>query len=208
MPAGGAKSRLPRRLGSSSPPDAYWQLPCSCMIDPHPQDHLDRRQLRAVRSEDRQVHTQFTVRMTADIRGLTGHLQVADRNTEPHSIAEQRTITDGRTVPVGNGFAANGPLLARFVADGTCGTLATGILPSLSAALRAPSPHHQLAGHAAARGLPSRLDEIQIELYVALLAPESPLVGMDENDVRIASNRLGKLDLPQATSYARLTLAC
>jgi type I restriction enzyme, R subunit len=30
-------------------------------------------------------------------------LQTAGWNNEPHSIAEQRTITDGRIVPVGNG---------------------------------------------------------------------------------------------------------
>jgi len=31
-------------------------------------------------------------------------LQAAGWDSEPHSIAEQRTITDGRIVPVGNGF--------------------------------------------------------------------------------------------------------
>ena len=31
-------------------------------------------------------------------------LQIAGRDNEPHSIAEQRTITDGRIVPVGKGF--------------------------------------------------------------------------------------------------------
>ena len=31
-------------------------------------------------------------------------LQAAGWDTEPHSIAEQRTITDGRIVPVGKGF--------------------------------------------------------------------------------------------------------
>ena len=31
-------------------------------------------------------------------------LQKAGWDNEPHSIAEQRTITDGRIVPVGKGF--------------------------------------------------------------------------------------------------------
>lgn len=31
-------------------------------------------------------------------------LQAAGWEVEPHSIAEQRTITDGRIVPVGRGF--------------------------------------------------------------------------------------------------------
>lgn len=30
-------------------------------------------------------------------------------DTDPHSIAEQRTITDGRIVPVGKGFVRNSP---------------------------------------------------------------------------------------------------
>lgn len=32
-------------------------------------------------------------------------LQAAGWDDEPHSIAEQRTITDGRIVPVGKGWA-------------------------------------------------------------------------------------------------------
>ena len=36
-------------------------------------------------------------------------LQAAGWDTEPHSIAEQRTITDGRIVPVGKGFIRKPP---------------------------------------------------------------------------------------------------
>ena len=36
-------------------------------------------------------------------------LQGAGWDTEPHSIAEQRTITDGRIVPVGKGFIRKPP---------------------------------------------------------------------------------------------------
>jgi type I restriction enzyme R subunit len=36
-------------------------------------------------------------------------LQVAGWDSEPHSIAEQRTITDGRIVPVGQGFVRKPP---------------------------------------------------------------------------------------------------
>ena len=35
-------------------------------------------------------------------------LQSAGWDNDPHSIAEQRTITDGRIVPLGNGFVRNG----------------------------------------------------------------------------------------------------
>ena len=36
-------------------------------------------------------------------------LQAVGWDTEPHSIAEQRTITDGRIVPVGRGFIRRAP---------------------------------------------------------------------------------------------------
>ncbi len=36
-------------------------------------------------------------------------LQEAGWDNEPHSIAEQRTITDGRIVPVGRGFMRKPP---------------------------------------------------------------------------------------------------
>lgn len=36
-------------------------------------------------------------------------LQSAGWDSEPHSIAEQRTITDGRIVPVGKGFIRKSP---------------------------------------------------------------------------------------------------
>jgi type I restriction enzyme R subunit len=42
-------------------------------------------------------------------------------DTEPHSIAEQRTITDGRIVPVGQGFVRKPPkrvdYLLRYTRD-------------------------------------------------------------------------------------------
>jgi len=36
-------------------------------------------------------------------------LQAASWDSDPHSIAEQRTITDGRIVPVGQGFVRKPP---------------------------------------------------------------------------------------------------
>src|ERR1700690_44670 len=36
-------------------------------------------------------------------------LQAAGWDSEPHSIAEQRTVTDGRVVPVGKGFIRKPP---------------------------------------------------------------------------------------------------
>ncbi len=48
-------------------------------------------------------------------------LQVAGWDTEPHSIAEQRSITDGRIVPVGKGFIRQPPkrvdYLLRYTRD-------------------------------------------------------------------------------------------
>jgi type I restriction enzyme R subunit len=36
-------------------------------------------------------------------------------DTDPHSIAEQRTITDGRIVPVGKGFVRKPPKRVDFL---------------------------------------------------------------------------------------------
>jgi len=48
-------------------------------------------------------------------------LQAAGWDDEPHSIAEQRTITDGRIVPVGKGFVRKSPkrvdYLLRYTRD-------------------------------------------------------------------------------------------
>jgi type I restriction enzyme R subunit len=48
-------------------------------------------------------------------------LQEAGWDNEPHSIAEQRTITDGRVVPVGKGFIRKPPkrvdYLLRYARD-------------------------------------------------------------------------------------------
>ena len=52
-------------------------------------------------------------------------LQAAGWDTEPHSIAEQRTITDGRIVPVGNGFIRK-PLRLQLRAEG--GSFSKGML--------------------------------------------------------------------------------
>src|SRR5688572_14906805 len=42
-------------------------------------------------------------------REVVPRLQAAGWDDEPHSIAEQRTITDGRIVPVGKGFIRKAP---------------------------------------------------------------------------------------------------
>ncbi len=42
-------------------------------------------------------------------------LQAAGWDTEPHSIAEQRTITDGRIIPVGKGFLRKPPKRVDFL---------------------------------------------------------------------------------------------
>src|SRR5258705_13442015 len=48
-------------------------------------------------------------------------LQASGWDTDPHSIAEQRTITDGRIVPVGKGFIRRAPkrvdYLLRYTRD-------------------------------------------------------------------------------------------
>jgi len=42
-------------------------------------------------------------------------LQAAGWDNEPHSIAEQRTVTDGRIVPVGKGFVRKPPKRVDFL---------------------------------------------------------------------------------------------
>ena len=42
-------------------------------------------------------------------------LQAAGWDSEPHSIAEQRTITDGRIVPVGKGFVRKPPKRVDYI---------------------------------------------------------------------------------------------
>lgn len=42
-------------------------------------------------------------------------LQSAGWDNDPHSIAEQRTITDGRIVPVGKGFVRKPPKRVDFL---------------------------------------------------------------------------------------------
>jgi type I site-specific restriction endonuclease len=37
------------------------------------------------------------------------HLQAAGWDNDPHSIVEQRTVTDGRIIPVGKGFVRKPP---------------------------------------------------------------------------------------------------
>src|SRR5579862_6184633 len=48
-------------------------------------------------------------------------LQAAGWDNDPHSIAEQRTITDGRVIPVGKGFVRKPPkrvdYLLRYTRD-------------------------------------------------------------------------------------------
>ncbi|MDE2344009.1 MAG: hypothetical protein KGL63_11585 [Betaproteobacteria bacterium] len=48
-------------------------------------------------------------------------LQSAGWDSEPHSIAEQRTITDGRVIPVSKGFVRKPPkrvdYLLRYTRD-------------------------------------------------------------------------------------------
>lgn len=42
-------------------------------------------------------------------------LQSAGWDKEPHSIAEQRTITDGRVIPVGKGFVRKPPTRVDYL---------------------------------------------------------------------------------------------
>src|SRR2546422_4600671 len=52
---------------------------------------------------------------------IVPRLQASGWDDEPHSIAEQRTITDGRIVPVGRGFVRKSPkrvdYLLRYTRD-------------------------------------------------------------------------------------------
>jgi type I restriction enzyme R subunit len=42
-------------------------------------------------------------------------LQAAGWDDEPHSIAEQRTVTDGRIVPLGKGFMRKPPKRIDYI---------------------------------------------------------------------------------------------
>ena len=57
---------------------------------------------------------------------IVPRLQASGWDNEPHSIAEQRTITDGRIVPVGKGFVRKPPkredYLLRFGFERIAGT--------------------------------------------------------------------------------------
>ena len=48
-------------------------------------------------------------------RHVVPKLQAAGWDTEPHSIAEQRSITDGRTIPAGRGFVRKSPKRVDFL---------------------------------------------------------------------------------------------
>ena len=52
---------------------------------------------------------------------VTPRLQAAGWDNDPHSIAEQRSITDGRVIPVGKGFIRKSPkrvdYLLRYMRD-------------------------------------------------------------------------------------------
>src|SRR6478752_6804127 len=54
-------------------------------------------------------------------KSVVPRLQAAGWDNDPHSIAEQRTITDGRVVPVGKGFIRKPPkrvdYLLRYMRD-------------------------------------------------------------------------------------------
>jgi type I restriction enzyme R subunit len=48
-------------------------------------------------------------------RHVVPAIQAAGWDADPHSIAEQRTITDGRIVPVGRGFVRKPPKRVDFL---------------------------------------------------------------------------------------------
>ena len=54
-------------------------------------------------------------------RLVVPRLQAAGWDHEPHSIAEQRSITDGRIVPVGSGFIRRPPKRVDYPASASGG---------------------------------------------------------------------------------------
>ncbi|MBI3770009.1 MAG: DUF1016 family protein [Deltaproteobacteria bacterium] len=94
-------------------------------------------------------------------------LQLAGWEDEPHSVAEQRTITDGRIVPVGKGFVRKPPkrvdYLLRYTRDFPLAvveakadykTAADGIRQTLCARSDTPSAEPEVAALARALPLP------------------------------------------------------
>ena len=55
-------------------------------------------------------------------------LQAAGWDTDPHSIAEQRTITDGRIMPVGKGFIRKPPKRVDYPCSATRGTFPLAVV--------------------------------------------------------------------------------
>src|SRR5947209_10265708 len=64
--------------------------------------------LNAERAENRATLKVLTEADTCR-KFVVPKLQAAGWDNEPHSIAEQRTITDGRIIPVGKGFVRKPP---------------------------------------------------------------------------------------------------
>ena len=58
-----------------------------------------------------EAHSQLEMSNEADTcrKFVVPALQASGWDNEPHSIAEQRSITDGRIVPVGKGFIRKPP---------------------------------------------------------------------------------------------------
>src|SRR6266852_1499092 len=94
-------------------------LPVDAVTSSRPRHRSEAlRSSRRARASDpwRQMNEADTCR-----RFVVPKLQAAGWETEPHSIAEQRTITDGRIVPAGKGFVRKPPkrvdYLLRYTRD-------------------------------------------------------------------------------------------
>jgi len=118
-------------------------------------------------------------------------LQQAGWDNEPHSIAEQRTITDGRIIPVGKGFVRKPPkrvdYLLRYL---TCVANQELVLPTwLALYFRTPPAIQQLA--AASPGSADRNRTLSMDGLRAVRVPLPPIA--DQHRIIQASslNRVG-----------------
>ena len=93
-------------------------------------------------------------------RFVVPKLQVAGWDNEPHSIAEQRTVTDGRIVPVGKGFIRKPPkrvdYLLRYTRDFPLAVVeASGTYKTVTGGLQQAKQYTEMLGLKFATRIPT-----------------------------------------------------
>jgi hypothetical protein len=107
-------------------------------------------------------------------------LQAAGRDDEPHAIAERRTITDRRIVPVGQGFTRRPPKRVDYLLRYTryCPLAVVEARAAYRCGARAPSSDHGHRDGQDRRRLRRLLEAMEclLEPHRSLAAAKSPLV--------------------------------